>query len=110
MASGFLCLRDSGFRIFTRSQSRIELKQHANGQGVAAREAFAGHDDEEHIYALFKTASDPVSESQGWRGESLMDKIECFESDVRNKPIANVGRTSPYPRILPLRDVLKARY
>jgi len=103
-------LREGGFRIFTRSQLRIELKQHAKGQGVAAWEAFAGQDDEEHIYALFKTATDPASESQGWRGETLLDEIEQFESDVRNRPVVNVGRTSPYPRILPLRDVLKARY
>jgi hypothetical protein len=109
VASGMLSLRENGFRIFTRSQLRIELKKHAKGQGVAAWEAFAGHDDEEHIYALFKTASDPASAPQGWRGEMLMDEIECFESDVRNKPVVNVGRTSPYPRILPLRDVLRAR-
>lgn len=110
VASGMLCLRESGFRILTRSQLRIELKQHAKGQGVAAWEAFAGQDDEEHIYALFKTAADPASESQGWRGEALLDEIERFESDARNRLVANVGRTSPYPRILPLRDVLKARY
>jgi hypothetical protein len=109
VASGMLCLRESGFRIFTRSQLGVELKQHAKGQGVAAWQAFAGQDDEKHIYALFKTAADPVSESQKWRGEALLDEIERFESDARNKPVANVGRTSPYPRILPLRDVLKAR-
>jgi hypothetical protein len=38
-----------------------------------------------------------------------MDLIEQFESDLRNKPVENVGRTSSYPRILPLRDVLQAR-
>lgn len=108
-ASGLLRLRECGFRIFTRSQLRIELKQHAKGQGVAAWEALAGIDEEEHIYALFKTADDPVFAAQAWRGDALLDEIERFESDARNKPVANVGRTSPYPRILPLRDVLKSR-
>jgi len=108
-ASGLLRLRECGFRIFTRSQLRIELKQHAKGQGVAAWEALAGIDEDEHIYALFKTADDPVFAALAWRGDALLDEIERFESDARNKPVANVGRTSPYPRILPLRDVLKSR-
>lgn len=76
---------------------------------MAAWGAFAGHDDEEYIYALFKTAGNLATESQEWNGDTLLDQIESFESDVRNKPVANVGRTSPYPRILPLRDVLKAQ-
>ena len=52
---------------------------------------------------------DPASAGQEWRGDELMAQIERFESDLRNKPVENLGRTSPYPRILPLRDVLKAR-
>ena len=35
--------------------------------------------------------------------------IEQFESDVRNELVENVGRTSPYPRVLPLKELLKAR-
>lgn len=38
-----------------------------------------------------------------------MEQVERFVSDLRNKPVVSVGRTSPYPRILPLRDVMKAR-
>ncbi|MFM8444876.1 MAG: DUF2357 domain-containing protein [Methylococcus sp.] len=109
VASGLLRLRESGFRVFTRSQLRMELKQHAKGQGVAAWAALAGSDDEEQIYGLFKTAADPAFEVLTWRGDTMLDEIERFESGARNKPVANVGRTSPYPRILPLRDVLKAR-
>ena len=110
VASGLLCLREPGFRIYTRSQLRTELKQHAKGHGVSAWETFAGNNDEKHIYALFKTASDPATESQDWQGEVLLNEIERFESDARNKPVTNIGRTSAYPRILPLREVLKARY
>ena len=109
VAPGLLSLREPGFRVFTRSQLRTKLKQHAKGKGVAAWEAFAGKDDEEHIYALFKTAGNPATESQSWHGEELLDLIERFETDARNKPVVNVGRTSAYPRVLSLRDVLKAR-
>ncbi len=38
-----------------------------------------------------------------------MDLIEIFECDARNTPVTNLGQTSPYPRILSLRELLKAR-
>jgi hypothetical protein len=110
VAPGLLNLREVGFRVFTRKQLRAELQEHAKGKGVAAWEASAGLDDEEHIYALFRTTIDPESAGQKWSGGELMDQIERFEADLRNKPVENVGRTSSYPRILPLRDVLKARW
>jgi hypothetical protein len=49
-----------------------------------------------------------IDENLRWRGEELMNDIESFESDERDRPVVNIGRTSPYPRILPLRDVLRA--
>lgn len=109
VAPGWLNLREAGFRVFTRPQLRSELFQHAKGKGVAAWEASAEVDGEEIIYALFQTTMDPRSADQEWNGEEMMAQIERFESDLRNKPVENVGRMSPYPRILPLRDVLKAR-
>ena len=93
----------------TRAQLRAELKQHAKGKGVAAWESGAGQDDDEYIYALFQTSLDPVWASERWDGDALMSQIEQFESDLRNKPVDNLGRLSPYPRILSLRDVLNAR-
>lgn len=95
--------------IYTRSQLRAELQQHAGVRGVAAWEASAAADDEEHIYALFRTCHDTRYGVQGWDGDKLMDLIEAFETDARNTLVTNLGRTSPYPRILPLRDLLKAR-
>jgi hypothetical protein len=109
VANGLLNLREAGFRVFTRSQLRTELTAHAKGKGVAAWEAAAGKDDEEFIYALFRTNLDLASADQTWRGGELMVQVEKFESDRRNKLVENVGRLSPYPRILPLRDVLRAR-
>lgn len=109
-ATGMLKLREPGFRIYTKSELRAVLERHAKGRGVASWQAAAGADDDEQIYALFKTTENPDTSSQPWDSRVLMDEIERFESDARNKPVVNVGRTSPYPRILPLRDVLKARY
>jgi len=109
VADGMLMLREPGFRVFTRSQLRLELKAHAKGRGVAAWEGGAKGDDDEFIYALFRTTQDPDFQGQAWKADSIVELIEAFESDLRNKLVDNIGRTSPYPRILPLRDVLKAR-
>jgi hypothetical protein len=106
---GLLILREPGFRIYTRTQLRAELNSHAKGAGVAAWQASAGSDDEEFIYALFRTTSDPTYDGQNWSDDKVMDLIERFESDARNKLVENVGRTSPYPRVLPLQELLKAR-
>jgi predicted component of viral defense system (DUF524 family) len=109
VAPGLLVLREHGFRVFTRTQLRAELSAHAKGDGVAAWHASAGRDDDEHIYALFKTRVDGDFKGQAWNADVVMKQIEAFESDVRQKPVGNLGRTSPSPRILTLRDLLKAR-
>ncbi|MDQ2998933.1 MAG: hypothetical protein M3R61_18020, partial [Chloroflexota bacterium] len=74
--------------------------------GVAAWEASAGLDEDENIYALFRTKSALEWVGQEWRGDTLMDLIEQFEIDRRNHLVENLGRSSPNPRILPLRSVL----
>ena len=109
VAPGLLVLREPGFRVFTRSQLRAELSVHAKGAGVASWQASGGSDDEEHIYALFETRADNDFEGQGWNANEVMKQIEEFESDIRQRPVENLGRTSPNPRVLPLRDLLKAR-
>jgi len=108
-ATGMLKLREPGFRIYTKSELRAVLERHAKGRGIASWQAAAGADDDEQIYALFKTADNPDTSSQAWDGRLLMDEIKQFESNARNRPVENIGRLSAYPRILPLRDVLKAR-
>jgi hypothetical protein len=104
-----LTLREKGFDILTRDQLRAELAQHAKGKGVAAWQSAAGKDDDKYIYALFKTRMDPDWMDQRWHGDRLMDLIEQFEAELHQKPVKNLGRTSPEPRFLSLRDVLKAR-
>lgn len=109
VAQGLLQLREPGFRIYTRNQLRDQLQRHAKGAGVASWEAFAGVDDDELIYALFRTRRDPAFSGQIWNGDKLMEMIEAFESDSRNALSGNLRRTSAYPRILPLESVLRAR-
>jgi hypothetical protein len=109
VASGLLLLREPGFRVFTRKQLRSELAAHAKGAGVAAWQATDGGDDDDHIYALFKTKPDAAFTGQNWNANELLKRIEAFEADIRQKPVENIGRTSPYPRILPLQDLLKVR-
>ena len=106
---GLLVFREKGFRIFTRTQLRAELSAHAKGAGVAAWLASAGRDDDEYIYALFKTKADDAFKGQAWNADEVIKQIEEFESDVRHRPVENLGRTSPNPRLLPLRELLKAR-
>jgi hypothetical protein len=109
VASGLLELREPGLRVYTRAQLRAELQNRVGARGVAAWETSAAADDEEHIYAVFRTRTDPTYAGQQWDGAALMDLIEAFESDARNTLVINLGRTSPYPRIISLRDLLKAR-
>jgi predicted component of viral defense system (DUF524 family) len=109
VAPGLLSLRELGYHVYTRLQLRSKIKAHPKGKGVTDWLDTIGKNDEEFIYALFKTCAAPTWDGQRWNGEALMDLIEQFETDKRNKPVENVGRTSAYPRNLPLRDVLKAR-
>ena len=93
VAPGLLLLREPGFRIFTRTQLRSELSTHAKGAGVSAWQASAARDDDEHIYALFRTGSDETFTGMEWDADLVMNSIEDFESDIRQKPVENVGRT-----------------
>lgn len=109
VAAGLLELREPGFRVFTRKQLRTELNQHARGAGVASWQAGAEMDNGENIYALFKTRPDPAFAGQQWNPDEVMERIKAFESDARQTPVTNLGRTSPYPRVLSLRELLRAQ-
>jgi hypothetical protein len=102
-------LREPGFRVYTRDQLRDVLRRHARGAGVAAWNSDVATDAEDHIYALFRCRPDLSFAGQIWHEDRVMELVETFETDARNKLVENVRRTSPYPRILPLRDLLKAR-
>lgn len=107
-APGLLDLTETGFRVFTRTQLRAEFAK-SGAQGIAVWQESTGDNDEEFIYAVYETTLDTSWAMQEWDGNKLLDLIEKFESDARNKPVEPIGRRSPYPRVLPLQDVLKAR-
>ena len=109
MAPGMLVLREAGFRVLTRVELRRELRSHARGANVAAWELSSGDEDVDFIYAVFRTTDDPGWEDVEWDGEAAMALIEQFESDARNKPVGNIGRRSPDPRVVPLQALAKAK-
>jgi len=109
VACGLLLLREPGFLVNTRAELRDELRRRRLNGEVAEWEGKQDPDDDELIYALFMTRLDPTFASQEWNGDSVMELVEDFEADVRNRPVVSLGRTSPYPRVLPLRDLLKTR-
>ena len=107
---GLLTLREPGFRVYTRDQLRDVLRRHARGAGIAVWESDVATDAEDYIYALFRCRPDLRFADQIWNEDRVMELVETFETDARNKLVESLGRTSPYPRILPLRDLLKARF
>ncbi len=109
VANGLCALREEGYRVYTRAQLRDLLAQMGANLGVAAWQTSAQLDDDESIYAVFSVCPDPIFSSCRWSGDKVMEMIERFETDKRNKLVTNLGRTSSYPRILPMRDVLLTR-
>lgn len=109
VAPGLLALRDSGYRVFTRKGLRARLQQYPQGKGVADWVGKEESDDDETIYALFETRPDLLFGKQLWDAKLVMELIKDFESNIRNKPVENVGRQSAVPHFLSLRDVLKAK-
>jgi hypothetical protein len=61
------------------------------------------------IYALFEVEPDPDWTAVEWHPKRLLRAIRDFESRIRYKLVKNIGRQSAFPRIVPLRDLLKAR-
>lgn len=111
---GLLLLRDPGFRIYTRNQLRDRLQKVPGGSEVAKWVMTPeSEEDAESIYAFFHTKRDAVFVHQKWDGEKLMERLERFEQDKRNGPRSDIGvpinlaRTSPYPRILSLKEILR---
>jgi hypothetical protein len=106
---GLLRLLDGGFLILDRSQLRIALERHSGAGGVEAWKARAGKDGAGHTYALFRTTQDASIAGQHWNHSVLRTLIARFESDKRNRIFESLPESSPYPRVLPLRDVLRSR-
>ena len=105
---GLFSLREPGFRVYTRSELGSELQKRTAGIGLAAWKDDVPDADEGHIYALFQCRPDLRFRMKRWDADMVMELLHAFESDARNKLVENIGRMSAYPRILPLRELLKA--
>lgn len=93
VAPGLFRLNAPGYRVFTASDL-----QRSGYPGAAAGE----------IYAVFAVSPDPAFAGREWNGGLLMDVLEGFEARLQQRPAAPLGRRSPYPRVLSLRELLKA--
>lgn len=94
VAPGLWRLKKAGYKVFTDTDLlKTEYPETTGGE----------------IYAVFEVEEDPAWRFQDWNGAKIMDVIEAYESSVRYRLVPNLGRTSPYPRVLPLRELLKAR-
>ncbi len=60
------------------------------------------------IYAVFEVEEDPEWRNREWDGRKLMDLLEEHEAKRKHKALKPLGRRSANPRILSLRDLLKA--
>jgi hypothetical protein len=86
-------LRTPGYRVFTAGDLRN------NGYpGTAGGE----------IYAVFEVSEDSAYAGLEWNGAVLMRVITEFEARMKHRSLLTLGRTSPYPRVLNLRELLKA--
>jgi predicted component of viral defense system (DUF524 family) len=93
VAPGLFRLRKPGYRVFTADELRS-----SGYPGRASGE----------IYAVFEVREDPEYAAREWDGAILMDVLEEFEARMKHRPAVPLGRTSPYPRALSLRELLKA--
>lgn len=109
LAPGLVKLTEPGFRVYTRKDLATLLRKLRAKDVLAAWQRHSGEDDSEYLYAVFRTTDDADYARCVWDSALLTEKIERFESDRRNKPVTNLGRSSPEPRVLPLSDLLDAR-
>jgi predicted component of viral defense system (DUF524 family) len=87
-----LAENEPGYKIFTAT----DLKS-SGYPGAASGE----------IYAVFNVQEDPRYEEQAWDGAKMMQILEDFEVR-RGRLWKGLGRRSPDPRVLSLRELLKA--
>ena len=92
---GLFALRTPGYRVFTANDL---LKS-----GYPVR---AGGE----IFAVFEVTDDPAYSGITWDGAVLMEVLEAFEARFKRRSPISLGRTSPYPRTISLRELLKARH
>lgn len=107
LAPGLLVLRKPGLEVITRAELRKKLASHPQGQDCADWQA-AQSEDDGNIYALFETGPGKTYQERvemQWDAALLNQQIHAYEMQC--------GEVAPmpdtHPRVIPLREVLKAR-
>ena len=93
VAPGLFRLRSPGYRVFTATD--------------LLRSGYPGTAGGE-IYAVFEVDEDSTYAGRRWDGSVLMRVLNEFERRGNYGATANLGRRSADPRVLSLRDLLKA--
>ena len=95
VADGLLSLKEGepGYKVFTAD----DLK--AKGYPGSA----SGD-----IYAVFEVAPDPIFNDRQWDGRKLQEVMTAFESRRKYRKLKALGSLSALPRVLSLRELLKA--
>ena len=93
VAPGLFRLHAPGYRVFTAGDLRK-----SGYPGTAGGE----------IYAVFAAREDSAYAGCKWNGGVLMDVLEKFEARMLHRTVVSLGRRSPYPRVLSVRELLKA--
>lgn len=91
---GLWRLRTPGYHVYTGDELRT-----TGYPGLAGGE----------IYAVFEVEPDVDWIAVHWHRKRLIRTIRDFEARIRHRIVRNIGRRSAYPRIVPLRDLLKAQ-
>jgi len=93
VADGLYRLTKPGFKVFTAGDLR------ASGYpGAAAGE----------IYAVFEVEVDPIYAGRSWDSATVTAQLKEFESRRSYRQVSSLRRRSPDPRVLSLRELLKA--
>ncbi len=96
VADGLLALKERkpGYKIFTAEDLRAK-----GYPGSASGD----------IYAIFEVEADTAFEAQRWDGAKLQSAMRDFESRRKYREVGTLGRSSAIPRVLSLKELLKAR-
>jgi hypothetical protein len=89
---GLFRLKQKGYKVYTAEE--LVKRGYPNPGG--------------EIYAVFEIEADEAYHGREWDGERLQEVIKDFVSRRTYRKVESLGRTSPYPRVLSLRDLLKA--
>ena len=89
---GLFRLKEPGYKVFTSEE--LIAYGYPGPQG--------------DVYAVFEVEEDPAYNGQVWDGTKLQELLKEFESRRTYRKVASLGHNSALPRVLSLRELLKA--